>query len=796
MSGSGAQLSEEEARKLLMSLDPRMLEQISQLQHQRLGAEQEHDDVGSGSGISGYLTQSSSGQLGLPGEDPAKIIPSSPTLKKVSVGSMDVKSGAGVFKKKKSIPSLVMTFNAANKFLTNNQEASENVHKDIGEEALNPAILNKSAQLLSVDSVMDRMETASVASFRSGVSKTMSQHSAPSYYGASEGVNKKQRFWDNLSMVCSITYGIGILMGALIAYCSDLIMVNAYKTEITEIFNLTLSIVGILLLGWLIFDIERYIRKLNKMSRKRNLGGAEFKLVEGPDGDFDIEIPMNNKEKKKLPEYYGFTTGRHSGSFFLKIGAAFFCFGHLIHMGLNFVKRLYMKEIENEIIRDYCVTNEKLAHDVIYSLFALVQLFFLFKYGNVIVNKNKALARFSFMHCASSSLSFWINTVLQETLDTLVKKYFTYSKIDGCGDNNNPILNNTTTTPFYTTTTDDDDFNTFAGPIKLPDCDFNGGVGDISNNVVCVVEIRAKCNLEISSTEELFTINPWFYPFSIEFSILIVAIWYILWSSIGNIDQHKNSLEFLPSSITPQGSTEDLSRTQGHKEAQIIFADCSSSNTGLFFGSAMTVVVIVVSIFVLVREGGCDTDKDLAITVGNVLQITINSILILVTLYTYYVVCQFDINPHPISFLDDLLLFFCIPSFFLYAYVCLGPSVFISFDPEFFFRNLLIIVQVLIQTPMIVDGLRRCSNSVHDQRLMKGRNAITFLIVGNLAVYIMETLLIRSYDYQSPKIDFYGPDVWTVLSHMTLPICIFYRFHSAVALVDIWTSAYKSEHAH
>ena len=48
--------------------------------------------------------------------------------------------------------------------MTNNQEASENVHKDIGEEALNPAILNKSAQLLSVDSVMDRMETASVAS--------------------------------------------------------------------------------------------------------------------------------------------------------------------------------------------------------------------------------------------------------------------------------------------------------------------------------------------------------------------------------------------------------------------------------------------------------------------------------------------------------------------------------------------------------------------------------------------------------------------------------------------------------
>ena len=73
---------------------------------------------------------------------------------------------------------------------------------------------------------------------------------------------------------------------------------------------------------------------------------------------------------------------------------------------------------------------------------------------------------------------------------------------------------------------------------------------------------------------------------------------------------------------------------------------------------------------------------------------------------------------------------------------------------------------------------------------------ITFLIVANLAVYMMETLMIKSYDYQTIKIEFYGPDAWTVLSHMTLPICIFYRFHSAVALVDIWNSAYKSPEHH
>ena len=80
--------------------------------------------------------------------------------------------------------------------------------------------------------------------------------------------------------------------------------------------------------------------------------------------------------------------------------------------------------------------------------------------------------------------------------------------------------------------------------------------------------------------------------------------------------------------------------------------------------------------------------------------------------------------------------------------ICLGPSIAYEFEAVFFFRNLLILIQVLIQTPMIVDGLRRCSNSAKAQRQMKGRNTITFLIVVNLAVYVMETLLIRSYDYQ------------------------------------------------
>ena len=41
--------------------------------------------------------------------------------------------------------------------------------------------------------------------------------------------------------------------------------------------------------------------------------------------------------------------------------------------------------------------------------------------------------------------------------------------------------------------------------------------------------------------------------------------------------------------------------------------------------------------------------------------------MIAATIWSYYSIAKLDINPNPISFLDDLLLLICIPSYFLYG---------------------------------------------------------------------------------------------------------------------------------
>ena len=93
---------------------------------------------------------------------------------------------------------------------------------------------------------------------------------------------------------------------------------------------------------------------------------------------------------------------------------------------------------------------------------------------------------------------------------------------------------------------------------------------------------------------------------------------------------------------------------------------------------------------------------------------------------------QFDVNLHSISLLDDMLLILCLPAFFLFSMLQMTAAVLGSDNNDHddhgrvmsltnpsqaltIVKILFYIIQVMIQTPMIIDGLRRCSNSFGSQ---------------------------------------------------------------------------------
>ena len=66
------------------------------------------------------------------------------------------------------------------------------------------------------------------------------------------------------------------------------------------------------------------------------------------DGHFIVVVPLDAKHEK-IPQYYGFSKDRHTGSFFLKIGAALFCLGSLVHNGLYITEKVSESPIRSRI---------------------------------------------------------------------------------------------------------------------------------------------------------------------------------------------------------------------------------------------------------------------------------------------------------------------------------------------------------------------------------------------------------------------------------------------------------------
>ena len=105
--------------------------------------------------------------------------------------------------------------------------------------------------------------------------------------------------------------------------------------------------------------------------------------------------------------------------------------------------------------------------------------------------------------------------------------------------------------------------------------------------------------------------------------------------------------------------------------------------------------------------------------------------------------------------------------------------------------NVAVMIEVLVQTNFIIDGLRRCSESRYLRFKKPGRELVTFAILLNITYWIVATFETKSVEQYKTEIEYYGPLPYMFISHTTLPVMLFYRYHSSVCLAEIWNRAYK-----
>ncbi|KAK7489430.1 hypothetical protein BaRGS_00019374 [Batillaria attramentaria] len=110
--------------------------------------------------------------------------------------------------------------------------------------------------------------------------------------------------------------------------------------------------------------------------------------------------------------------------------------------------------------------------------------------------------------------------------------------------------------------------------------------------------------------------------------------------------------------------------------------------------------------------------------------------------------------------------------------------------------NLTMMIQAGFQTIFMLAGDRLSAANEREQKKKTGREFVTFLLLCNFAMWIINTFETQKPEHNPLQVEFYGPDAWSIFSHISVPLGIYYRFHSTVCLSNIWKNAWKIRKHH
>ncbi|XP_025830866.1 proton channel OtopLc-like [Agrilus planipennis] len=448
----------------------------------------------------------------------------------------------------------------------------------------------------------------------------------------------------------------------------------------------------------------------------------------------------------------------HYGSFYLRIGAVAFGIGSMIYSGLEFGQYF---ELER---------NTK-CHNVLLALtpatrmaFIFIQMYFIFLNNEQMkIYKHKLAARFGLMHMIGTNLSVWLNVLVQETKHEILTFY-------------NPENNSLRISHRLAFKN-----NIFQFPhMSQPD-----NVTDNNKHHIVARGLKGPHRIyECRRTNVLGTLvqdaSPFLFPCTIEYSLICAAILYVMWKSISKLP--------IPNMNGEKKKLEHAYRRSPHHYS----VDCARAHKGLFVGILLLVMTIIslILFFVLISR---QEFAAVALIEVNICELTLYGMAFLATLIGMWQIRQLKYDGSRNLQLDNILLVGAQTGMFIYSmFTIIGGQFTIEKNTILtLITALASVLQTTCQTIFILDASRRSCVTPDQIRKKPGREIVTFLLVTNLAMWALNTLEKSRADSHPIQLHFYGLWAWTIITHVSMPLAIFYRFHSTVCLCEIWKRAYK-----
>ncbi|XP_060800661.1 proton channel OtopLc isoform X2 [Amyelois transitella] len=524
------------------------------------------------------------------------------------------------------------------------------------------------------------------------------------------------------------------------------------------------------------------------------------------------------------------------GSFFLRIGAIAFGLGTMIYNGLEF-GTFFELPLESP-----CYLILKGVNPVLQMVFTFMQMYFIFMNSRLNIHRFKVIARFGLMHVVATNICVWIRTLVLESLKEItdyhvrnplgvtgegvlgmIRKHTlrhsgkvigaastaattvaatAATTIKSAGEHMLNIVTTTAaapTTVTTSTTTTNNSLEIFESFDALNPAPL---IANIDNSTVCG---RNPIMGSIVSDSA-----PYLYPFIIEYSLIGAAVIYVMWKHIGRYPSVANDedLERRLEAVLSRRAAALAAAQRGNR------VDCAGASKGLFCGLLLLVasLICLILFFVLIRHQEL---KRLSIYLADVSHCALMVLSILAILIGFIRgrVMKWSASPpsctEPLrrvqslkfrseeqSDLNDILLRVSAFGLFVYAVfsVIAGGMGAFTHEPNLLvmITGCLSVLQVVLQLLFIADVSRRRVHLPEQERSKPARQAVTFLLICNVTMWLIYTFEAQKVLANPVQLDFYGFVAWSLVQRFTLPLCIFHRFHSAVTLAEIWKTSYKA----
>uniref|UniRef100_A0A0B7AZ63 Otopetrin n=1 Tax=Arion vulgaris TaxID=1028688 RepID=A0A0B7AZ63_9EUPU len=259
---------------------------------------------------------------------------------------------------------------------------------------------------------------------------------------------------------------------------------------------------------------------------------------------------------------------------------------------------------------------------------------------------------------------------------------------------------------------------------------------------------------------------------------LHAGILYVMWKNVGTKPRIPRHSE--------QDSDEDERR---HKMS----VDCTSSSRGLFLGILITVGTII-SIIAFYMLNHKEEMKSSGIILAHLSETAIYTVTLVALFLAAYRMKDMTFHSDHEVDLEDILVLISFTGLLAFNIFSLTASVLSEVTTQSgltILSNLLMLIQATTQTLFMLAGDRMTASTEAQARKKPGREFITFLLISNFAMWALNTFETQTPQHNPVQVEFYGATAWAIFTHISVPLGIYYRFHSTVCFSNIWKNAWK-----